>query len=80
MAQRFPKQKCVSSDVISKAAVIGSLPEDNPMRTFLESLPEDAWSTTSFDPQSREVCINIENQKLGRTGANIVVILPEITF
>jgi len=43
---------------ISKKAVIASF-EYTSTQAYLESLDDDQWQVTSFDPQNRTVCIDL---------------------
>ena len=86
MAQRrIVRQRCQSPYSVSQATVIGMLPEGSRQREFLESLDKDHWETTSFDPDTGNVCIRILNDRFLNpefqySGVNITVTLPKLIF
>ena len=80
MTLKYPHRKCQSHETINKKTVIAMLPAGSGTRTFLESLDDDAWTVFAFNSQTREVCINIDNENVGYTGVNLTVTLPELTF
>ena len=47
---------------ISKKAVIASF-EYTSTQEYLESLDDDQWQVTSFDPQNRTVCIDVTSDR-----------------
>jgi hypothetical protein len=60
MARRIPPQACSSNSIrITKQAVIKSFRENTSTRDYLESLDDDQWRITSFNPEDREVCFDM---------------------
>ena len=55
-------QACSSYQKISKKTVIAMFDQGSRTRTWLESLTNDQWEITSFNPKSREVCFNVSNK------------------
>jgi len=41
------------------------LTEGSKQKEFFDGLDEDDWEILSFDPEKREVCITILNEKAG---------------
>jgi len=58
MALSIPKRACVGRPGISKKAVISSFIHTK-TEEYLESLDDDQWQVTSYDPQNRSVCIDL---------------------
>ena len=90
MVQEFRRRACSSLKSISKQAflsILGPPPErsgedqqlfsSNPSRAFFEKIPDEQWTITSFNPQKREVCVEIQNQSGTR---NITVGLSDLSF
>lgn len=59
MARRIPPQACSGLPNISKKTVIASFEEDSTIRNYLESLDDDKWRVTSFEPENRLVCFDM---------------------
>lgn len=59
MVRRIPPRACMGFPDISKKTVIGSLDEGSKTREFLESLDDDQWQVTAYEPENRLVCIDV---------------------
>ena len=71
------RQKCYSQERLSKKTLIAMLTEGSIQRIWFESLDDEQWEITSFDSNTREVCIDVTTP----SGVNHVsVILPQITI
>lgn len=62
MALSIPPRACMPRSTISKKAVIASF-EYTSTQEYLESLDDDQWQVTSFDPQNRTVCIDVTSDR-----------------
>jgi hypothetical protein len=58
MARRIPPQACQGFPDISKRSVIGAFDEGHKTREFLESLDDDKWQVTAWEPENRLVCFD----------------------
>lgn len=57
MAAEFRRRACTSGDRISKITTIAFAPTDT--AAYLASIDIDTWEVTSFNAQTREVCITV---------------------
>lgn len=55
----IPRRACLGRPDISKKTVLASFSEGNTTREFLDSLDDDQWQVTSFEPQNRLVCLDV---------------------
>jgi hypothetical protein len=60
MAKPFGKQACSGRETISQKTVKASFLEGSRTRQWLDSLEDDQWSITSFDPDTATVCAAVE--------------------
>lgn len=61
MSRRISGQACSSYDRISKKTVKAMFPVGTKTRQWLDSLQDDQWQVTSFDPKIRVVCFDLVN-------------------
>lgn len=59
MALRFAPTACASPPSISKKTVLAMFEAETGTRIWLDSLSDNQWTITSFDPDSRVVCIDL---------------------
>lgn len=61
MALRLIKnQACLALARLSKSTFLSYL--EGPTKEYYLSLDEDSWSIVSFDPISREVCVDVTSK------------------
>lgn len=72
------KRACSGKTTISQAAVKAYLTDGSRTKRWLEQLEDDQWTVTSYDPITREVCMEIvTEQGLLRP---LSITLPELSF
>lgn len=76
MARILPPRACASSPDLSKKTVIAMYEVGSRTREWLESLDDDQWEITSFEPRSREVCVLVANNS---SMHNISLTLPPLS-
>ncbi len=57
--QSVKKGVCSLTDRIPKVTVIAMYPDGSSTKTWLQNLADDQWLVTSFNPQKRQVCIDV---------------------
>ncbi len=77
MARRIPPRACMGRPDISKKTVIASFQVGSGTREYLESLDDDQWMITSFEPLDRIVCFAVFSDS-GETH-NMTLTLPVIS-
>lgn len=65
MVTNFKRRACQSTQRLSKKTLVAYLTEGSKEREFFEGLNDDDWEIMSFDPDKREVCVTILNEKAG---------------
>lgn len=63
MVLPFPSRACLAPPNISKRTVIAMFEEGTRTREWLDSLDDDQWEITSFDPETRTVCFDLESDE-----------------
>ncbi len=61
MARRIAAQACSVLERISKVTLKSMYEVGSVTREWLDSLEDDQWTITSFDPDSRVVCFDVTN-------------------
>jgi hypothetical protein len=59
----FKRRACQSRQRLSKNTFVAYLTDGSKTKEFFLGMDQDDWEILSFDPEEREVCITILNEK-----------------